>query len=85
MVFFPSLHVGRPLGFAPGAALEDLGLPSEGRVWRWYSCLGHRGSGSTRYSEGLAAREAGNIVLYMLMATSISQYVPVFLPGESLL
>ena len=24
---FPPLHVGRPLGFAPEAALEDLGLP----------------------------------------------------------
>ena len=27
MVLFPSLHVGHPLGFAPEAALEDLGLP----------------------------------------------------------
>ena len=36
---------------------------SEGQVWRWCSCLGRRGSGSTRYSEGLAARTAGNIVL----------------------
>ena len=27
VVLFPPLHVGRPLGFAPGAALEDLGLP----------------------------------------------------------
>ena len=25
--------------------------PSEGQVWRWCSCLGHRDSGSTRYSE----------------------------------
>ena len=24
--------------------------PSEGQVWRWCSCLGHRDSGSTRYS-----------------------------------
>ena len=24
---FSPLHVGRPLGFAPEAALEDLGLP----------------------------------------------------------
>ena len=50
-------------GLGPEAALEDLGLPCEGQVWRWCSCLGCRGSGSTRYSEGLAAREAGNIVL----------------------
>ena len=27
MVLFPPLHVGCPLGFAPEAALEDLGLP----------------------------------------------------------
>ena len=26
MVLFPPLHVGCPLGFAPEAALEDLGL-----------------------------------------------------------
>ena len=26
-VLFPPLHVGRPLGFAPEAALEDSGLP----------------------------------------------------------
>ena len=32
--------------------------------------LGHRGSGSTRYSGELAARAAGNIVLYNGMATS---------------
>ena len=37
--------------------------PSEGQVWRWCSCLGHRGSGSTRYSEGLAAKALGNRVL----------------------
>ena len=36
--------------------------PCEGQVWKWCSCLGHRGSGSTRYSVGLADREAGNIV-----------------------
>ena len=27
MVLFPPLLVGHPLGFAPEAALEDLGLP----------------------------------------------------------
>ena len=37
--------------------------PCEGQVWRWYSFLGCRGSGSTRYSEELAARAAGNIIL----------------------
>ena len=37
--------------------------PSEGQVWKWYSCLGCRDSGSTRYSGELAARVPGNIVL----------------------
>ena len=37
--------------------------PSENQVWQWYSYLARRGSGSTRYSGGLAARVAGNIVL----------------------
>ena len=35
----------------------------EGQVWRWCSCLGHRGSGSTRDSWGVVARAAGNIAL----------------------
>ena len=56
--------------------------PCEGQLWKWCTCLGRRGSGSTRYSGGLAARAAGNIVLQKGMATSIGQYVPVFLPGE---
>ena len=30
VVLFPTLHVGHPLGFAPEAALVDLGLP----LWR---------------------------------------------------
>ena len=55
--------MGLPLGFAPEAVPEDLGLPCEGQVWRWYSCLGCRGSGSIRYSEELVARAAENIVL----------------------
>ena len=33
------------------------------QVWRWCSCLGRRGSGSTRFSRELAAMTAGNIVL----------------------
>ena len=56
--------------------------PCEGQVWRWCSCLGCRGSGSTRYSGELAARAARNTVLQKGMATSIGQYAPVFLPGE---
>ena len=34
----------------------------EGQVWSWCSCLGLRGSGSTKYLGELAARAAGNIV-----------------------
>ena len=37
--------------------------PCEGQVWRWCSCLGFSASCSIRYSEELAARAAGNIVL----------------------
>ena len=37
--------------------------PTEGHMWRWHSCLGFRGSDSTRYLAELAARAAGNIVL----------------------
>ena len=37
--------------------------PYEGQVWKWYSCLGCRASGNTRYSGVLAAKAAGNIVL----------------------
>ena len=58
--------------------------PSEGKVWRWCSCLGYRGSGSTRYSGELAARAAGNTVLWKGMVSSIGQYAPIFLPGEPL-
>ena len=37
--------------------------PFEGQVWRQYSCLGHRDSGSIRYSRELAARAGGNSAL----------------------
>ena len=55
--------------------------PCEDQVWRWCSCLSHRGSDSTRYSGGLVAKAEGN-VLRKGMATSIGQYARVFLPGE---
>jgi len=57
--------------------------PSVGQVQRWCSCLGCRGSDSTRYSGELAARGSGYIVLLKGMATSIGQYTPVVFPGES--
>ena len=56
--------------------------PCEGQVWKWYSYLGCKGSGSTRYSGELAARAARNTVLQKGMATRIGQYTPGFLPGE---
>ena len=37
--------------------------PCEVQAWRWCSCLGHKGSDSTRYSGELVAKAAGNIVL----------------------
>ena len=63
MVLFPPLHVGHPLGLLLRLLWRTWVCPTEGQVWRWCSYLGHRGSGSTRYSGELAARAAGNIVL----------------------
>ena len=48
----------RPLGFAPEAALEDLGLALRGPGLEVVQCLI-----STRYSGELEARAAGNLVL----------------------
>ena len=50
-------------GLAPEASLRAWVCPGEGQMWRWCSWLGHRDSGSTRYSERLTAKAAGNIVL----------------------
>ena len=43
MVSFPALHVGGPLGFAPEAALEDLGLPLRGPGVEVVQLLGSQG------------------------------------------
>ena len=43
MVLFALLHVGRPLGFAPEAALEDLGLPLRGPGVEVVQLLGSQG------------------------------------------
>ena len=51
-------------------------------MWKQCSCLGHRVSGSIRYSGELAAKAAGNLGLYKGMATSTGQYTALFLPGE---
>ena len=79
--FISTCACGRPLGFKllrlPWRAWV---CPCEGQLWRWCSFLDCRGSGSTRYSWGLTATAAENIILYKGMATSIDQYVaPVFL------
>ena len=43
VVSFPPLHVGCPLGFAPEAALEDLGLPLAGPGVEVVQLLGSQG------------------------------------------
>ena len=58
-----SAHGGL-LGFSFSGCPGGLGFgPVRSQVWRWCSCLGHRGSGSTRYSGELVAQAAGNIML----------------------
>ena len=44
MVLSPPLHVGRPLGFAPEAALEDLAFPLRGPGVEVVQLLGLQGS-----------------------------------------
>ena len=63
MVLFPPLHVGVHWGLLLRLLWRAWVCPSEGQVWKFCSCLGRRGSGSTRNSGELAARAAGNIVL----------------------
>ena len=81
--FMSTSACGSSTGVCSEAALEALGLPLWSQVWRWCSCLGCCGSGSSMYSGELAAREAGNMVLLKGNATRIGQYAPVFLPGET--
>ena len=56
--------------------------PCEGQVWRWCSCLGRRGSGSTRYSAGWQLGQQEIQCSRGIWQTSIGQYTPVSLPGE---
>ena len=69
-----TLPLGFNCGFIYTSACGSWGLllrlpwrtwvcPCEGQVWRWCSCMGRRGSGSTRYSRELAARAEGNSAL----------------------
>ena len=55
--------MGRPLGFAPEAALEDLGLPLGGPGEEVVQLLGSQGFWQHQVLWGLVARAAGNIVL----------------------
>ena len=62
MVLSPLLNVSHPLGFAPEAALEDLGLPPRGPgvevvqllglqgFWQHQVLKGVDGQGSRKYS-----------------------------------
>ena len=68
---------------APEAALEGLGLPLWGPDVEVVQLLGSQQFWQHQYSRELAARAAGNIVLWKGMATSIGQYAPVSLPGEA--
>ena len=61
--FIPTSACGSSTGVCSWGCPGGVGLPCEGQVWRWCSCLGHWGSGSTRYSGELVARAAGNRVL----------------------
>ena len=50
--------MGHPLGFAPEAALEDLGLPLRGPGVEVVQLLGLQGFWQHRHSGELAARAA---------------------------
>ena len=63
VVLFSPLHMGCPLSLLLRLPWRTWVCPSEGQVWRWWSCLGGRGSGSTRYSGKLMSRTAGNTVV----------------------
>ena len=80
--FISTSPLGHPQGLLLRLPWRTWACSREGQMWRWCSCLGRTGSGSTRDSGELVARAAGNIVLERGMATSIGQYAPVFLPGE---
>ena len=63
MVLLLLLHVGHPLGFAPVAALEDLGLPLRGPGMEVVQLLGVQEFWQHQVLGGLAARAAGSVVL----------------------
>ena len=55
MVLFPSLHVGRPLRFAPEAVLEDLGLPLLGPGVEVVQLLGSQGFWQLQVLRGIGS------------------------------
>ena len=63
MVLFPPLQVGHPPGFAPEAALEDLGLPLWGPGVEVVRLLGSQGFWQHQVLGELAARAERNMEL----------------------
>ena len=55
--------MGGPIGFAPEAALEDLGLPQWGPDVEVVQLLGSQGFWQYQVLRDLVARASGNIVL----------------------
>ena len=53
MVLFLPLYVGCPLGFAPEAALEDLGLPLRGPGVEVVQLLGSQGFWQNQVLKGV--------------------------------
>ena len=84
MVLFPPLYVGRPLGFAPEAALEDLALPLGGPDVEVVQLLELQGFWQHQVLRGVGSWGSRKYSPLEDMATSIGQYTPVFLPGEPL-
>ena len=61
VVLFPPLHLGRPRGFAPEAALEGLGLPVRAGV-ELGRLLGSQGVWQHQVLRGAGGSGAGNVV-----------------------
>ena len=62
VVLFPPLHLGRPRGFAPEAALEGLGLPVRRAGVELGRLLGSQGVWQHQVLRGAGGSGAGNVV-----------------------
>ena len=82
MVSFPPLHVGRPLGFAPEAALEDLGLPLRGQGVEVVPLLGSQVFGQHQVLRGIGGWGSRKYSAPEGYGNQYGQYALVFLPGE---